>query len=190
MVLEQAPARHAFSVEEWRRMAEAGLFQGDSHVELLDGEVFQMAAMGHPHYACVLRLNHLLVNAVGDRALVSVQCPVQLDDYSEPEPDLALVKHGLDSPDGHIAMASDVFLIIEVADSTLNWDVNYKAPRYARAGVPQLWVVDVTAMEVRVFADPRPDGYATTRRARRSDTLVVETLPGVALNVDVLLGPA
>ncbi len=190
MALDQASTRYAFSVEQWRRMGEAGLFQGDSHLELIDGEVFQMAAMAHPHHVCVMRLNHLFVHAVGEQALVSVQCPLQLDDYSEPEPDLALLHPGLDSWEGRAPLASDAFLVVEVADSTLNWDVSFKAPRYARAGVPELWVVDVNAMEIRVFGDPRPDGYANARRARRDETLVVGALPTVTLSVEGLLGPA
>ncbi len=170
-------------------MGEAGLFDEDSRVELIDGEVFQMAAIGHPHFVCVNRLNRLLVMAVGGRAVVSVQNPVQLDDYSEPQPDLAVLDPAMDDYDGVNPLAKDVYLLVEVADTTLNWDIGFKTPRYARAGIPACWVVGLNAGEVVVHVDPGPDGYRSVHRAQPGEVLEVESLPGVEVSVAEVLGP-
>ncbi|MDQ6838884.1 MAG: Uma2 family endonuclease [Actinomycetota bacterium] len=183
-------AHYAFSVEEWHRMGDAGLFDEDARVELLDGEVVRMAPIGKLHLACVNRLNRLMVGAVGERAIVSVQNPVRLDDHSEPQPDLTLLHPRADDYAGATPGASDVFLIVEVADSSLAWDRDEKAPRYAAAGVPLCWVVDLIAGEVLVLSGTAPGGYRDAHRAQRGEILDVAGLSGVNVSVDEVLGAA
>lgn len=184
-----APARYTFSVEEWHQMGEAGLFHENPRVELLDGEVIQMSPIGNRHLACVNRLNRLLVVAVGDQAIVSVQNPVRLGDYSEPQPDLTLLLPRADFYAGATPGARDTLLLVEVSDTSLAWDRDKKAPRYAAAGIPTVWIVNLAADEVLVLSGPGAVGYRDLHHAQRGETLEVAGLPGVAVNVDDMLDP-
>ncbi len=183
-------ARYAFSVDEWHRMGEVGIFDEDSRVELLDGEVFTMAPIGNRHLACVNRITRLFVVAVGEQAIVSVQNPIRLDDHSETQPDVALLHPRADNGARLPPGAEDVLVVVEVADSSLAWDRDVKAPRYGAAGVPRCWVVDLTGGEILVLSAPGPSGYHDLHRAQRGETLEVAGLPGVAIVVDEVLGAA
>jgi len=184
-----SPARYSFSVEEWHQMGEAGLFRENPRVELLDGEVIQMSPIGNRHLACVNRLTRLLVNAVGDQAIVSVQNPVRLDDYSEPQPDVVLLLPRRDFYSSATPGAKDTVLLVEVSDTSLSWDRDRKAPRYAAAGIPTVWIVNLAAGAVLVRSGPAPDGYSDLRRAERGEILDVPGLPGVRVDVDHMLDP-
>jgi len=182
--------RHAFTVDEWHRMGEAGLFVGESRrTELLEGEIIEMTPIGGRHTFSVNRLTRLLVRAVDDRAVVQIQGAVVLNERSEPQPDVALLRlpeeRYLDSPAG----PPDVFLLIEVANTSLGYDLDMKAPAYARAGVVETWVVDLNSETVLVLRQPGPDGYGDRREVGRGGSLEVAALPGVTLAVDDILGP-
>jgi Uma2 family endonuclease len=182
--------RHAFTVDEWHRMGEAGLFVGEiRRTELLDGEIVEMAAIGSRHAACVDRLTVLMVGAVAGRAVVRVQNPVGLDERSEPQPDLALLHPPLDQYlAGHPGPA-DVFLLVEVSDTSLGFDRDTKAPAYGRAGVVETWVVDLEREVALIFGHPGPDGYRERQEVGRGGQLEVTALPGVTIAVDDVLGP-
>ena len=166
-------------------MAEAGLLAPDDRVELIEGEIIDMAAIGSRHAACVNRLTELLITRLAGRATIGVQNPVRLSDLSEPQPDLAVLQHRPDFyASGHPAPA-DVLLVVEVADTTLAWDRNVKAPLYGRAGVAEVWVVDLTAEGVDVLMGPHSEGYSDARRAGRGDVLEVA---GATISVDEILG--
>lgn len=169
-------------------MGEAGLFGEDARVELLDGEVVTMSPIGARHAACVKRLNKRLIQLVGERAVVSVQDPVHLDGHSEPQPDLSLARPPLERYLADHAGPQDLLLLIEVSDSTFSWDRGHKAALYARAGVPETWVVDLAGERVVVLTDPAPGGYATERVGTRGDTVEPRALAGIALGVDEILG--
>ncbi|MGH9062680.1 MAG: Uma2 family endonuclease [Acidimicrobiales bacterium] len=180
-----APARYAFTVDDWHRMGQAGLFGGDARVELLGGEVVLMSPVGDAHIRCVNRLTRLLAQRVDDKAVVSVQNPVILDHLSEPQPDLALLEPPLEAPCPR--PAADVLLVVEVADTTLGWDRDHKAILYGRSGIPLTWIVDLEGQEVLVLREPAPNGYLVQERAPRGGHLV---LPGLFdLGVDDVLGP-
>lgn len=185
-----AGSRYAFSVDEWHRMGEAGLFDEDSRVELVDGEVVQMAAVGNRHLGTVNHLTRFLVEAAGDRAVVSVQNPVRLDDRSEPQPDVALLHPRADSYFSATPRPADVFLLVEVADSSLAWDRDGKAPRYGAAGIPACWIVDMVNEMILVLSGPGPHGFSDLHQARRGEHLAVPGLPDVTIRVDDLLHPA
>lgn len=164
---------HRFTVADYYRMAEAGIFNEDSRVELIRGQIVDMPPIGAPHFAAVNRLNRLLVQAVGNRAIVSVQNPVRLDDGSEPEPDIALLKPRADEYAAAIAGADDVLLIVEVADSSLRDDRTVKAPLYAEGGIPEYWIVNLVERVIEVHRQPNGAHYVQTRPVRAGDTLPI-----------------
>lgn len=149
-----------------------------------------MTPIGSRHAVCVNRLNRLLMVAAGDRAVVQIQSPVELDERSEPQPDVALLHPPIDRYLAHHALPPDIFLLVEVPDTTLAFDRDTKAPAYGRAGVAETWVVDLEHEAVLVLRQPGPDGYDERHRARRGDRLEVQALPGVVVAVDDVLGPA
>jgi Uma2 family endonuclease len=185
---DEALVRHRrFTVDEYHRMAEAGVLTEDDRVELLDGEVVVMAPIGARHAACVDRLNELLVFAAARRAIVRVQNPVRLDDHSEPQPDVVLVRRAEDFHASRTPGPEDTLLAIEVGDSSVRFDRDVKAPLYARTGIIELWLVDLGANEVSVCRRPGPDGYGDMRVKRVGDVLSPQALPEVALKVDEVL---
>jgi Uma2 family endonuclease len=125
---------------------------GPDRRALLDGEVVVMAPIGNRHLVCVNRLTRLLVVGVGERAIVSVHNPVRLDDRSELQPDVVLLRRGADDPTGPVPSGGDSLLVVEVADSSLAWDRDGKAPRYAAAAIPACWIVDLPAGEILVLS--------------------------------------
>jgi Uma2 family endonuclease len=175
------PARYLFTVGEYERMGELGLFHEDDRVELIEGEIIEMAPIGSRHAACVDRLNRLLTAAVGDRAIVRVQSPVRLGERSEPQPDLAVLRPRPDFYASAHPGPPDVLLLVEVADTTVAWDTEVKVPLYAAGGVPATWVVDLAGGGVHLFSDPGAPGYRRVRRALPGDALALDALPGVSL---------
>ena len=148
-----------WTVEEYHRMAEAGIFGGDERVELLTGKIIWMSAKGTAHRSAVGRTDYLLKNRLGDRAWVSIQDPVKLNERSEPEPDIAVVKvDPLDYADHH-PTPGEIYLIIEVADSSLKVDCETKAQAYSQAGIRDYWVLDVVNRQLHIFREPTEDGY-------------------------------
>lgn len=151
--------RRRLTADEFERMAEIGILHEDDHVELLDGELIQMAAMGGPHVACDARLNHRFVRAVGERAIVFVQSSIRLSDFSEPEPDIVVARYREDFFSAGLPRPEDILLIVEVADTTLRHDRTVKLPLYAAAGIPEVWLVDLNRRRVTVYRNPSPEGY-------------------------------
>ncbi|MEG3923890.1 MULTISPECIES: Uma2 family endonuclease [unclassified Microcoleus] len=147
------------TVQEYHRMAEMGILEEDERVELLAGQIVKMAAKGTAHSAAVTRTDKLLNNRLGQRILVRLQDPVRLNDYSEPEPDIAVVVPDPLYYEDHHPTPSEIYLIIEVADRTLRTDLGLKATIYARSGIADYWVLDVNNRQLHVFREPSQDGY-------------------------------
>src|SRR5262245_54738605 len=145
-----------------------------------------MSPIGSYHHGTVISLTQGLVRAVGDRAMVSVQGQVRLDDFSEPEPDFALLRPRPDSYRDAHAQPSDVLLLIEVADTSLNYDRAVKRALYARHAIPELWIIDLNAGEVEVCRRPGANGYAAVTRVGRDGVLEPEILPGVHIQAATL----
>src|SRR5271165_2444973 len=179
-------ARRPITVAEYHRMGEVGILGERDRVELIEGELVAMSPIGSYHHGTVISLTQLLVRAVGDRALVSVQGPVRLDDFSEPEPDFALLKPRPDSYRDAHAQPADVLLLIEVADTSLNYDRAVKRALYARHAVPELWLIDLNAGEVEVCRQPEPGGYARVEHGGRNSVLEPELLSGVRIQASSL----
>ena len=180
--------RYRFDVDEFARMGEAGIFTEDDRVELIDGEVLEMSPIGPPHAGTVNRLAELLITRLAGRANVIVQNPIRLDRHTEPQPDLVVARRRKDFYAGRHPEAADVLLVIEVADSSLRYDRTAKAPRYARAGIPETWIVDVQAGTVTVCADPGPQGYARRQVRRRGERIAAAGVPDPGLAVDDVVG--
>jgi len=179
-------ARKLFTVHEFHRMGEAGILHEDDRVELIEGEIVQMAAIGTRHFTCVNGLTRLLVRAVGDEAIVSVQNPVRLDEHNEPQPDLAVIR----TRDYRISLPGpeDVRLLIEVSDTALAYDKNIKLPLYARSGIPEVWIVDLTNETIERHTNPSSDDYRNLEKVRRGETFQFAALSGLTLRADAVLG--
>jgi Uma2 family endonuclease len=178
------PARAKFSLERFHKMAEAGIFGADDRIELIDGEMLTMAPIGGPHMAMVNRLNSLLVRAIGDQGVVSVQNPVALPPDSEPQPDVVVLKPSAGALSAGVPGQADVLLLIEVADSTLRYDRGIKLPLYARHGIQEVWIVDLQAKRIEVFLSPGPSGYAQRREIGPAESVAPQALPRVSVEWD------
>jgi Uma2 family endonuclease len=188
--LENAPLlkRHRLTVDDYGRMGEAGVFAPDARVELIDGEVIDMAPIGTRHAAAVTRLDRLLQRAVGDRAIVRSQNPLRLGDRSEPEPDLLLLLPRADFYASAHPAAGDVLLLIEVADSSVRYDREVKLPLYARHGIAEVWLVDLEAGMLRFFRGPQGERYTDITGTETPGSTPVAALPGVVVDLAGLLG--
>lgn len=177
------------SVQDYHHMIEAGIFGPEERIELITGQLMPMAAKGAPHRAAVTRARRLLEQHLGARVLVCVQDSVQLDDYSEPEPDIAVVKpEPLDYEERHPTVA-DTFLILEVSDWTLAYDLDNKALAYARSGVKDYWVLDIKGRRLHVFRQPSPSGYQNQVILTEDANIAPLTFPDCILTVKELLRP-
>ena len=182
----QQVTRWRFTVHDYHRMGEAGILHEDDRVELIEGELVEMAAIGTRHFSCVNRLNRLLVMGVGDDAVVSVQNPVRLNEFTEPQPDLTVIRprdytESLPEPE-------DVLLLIEVSDTTLAYDRGLKLQLYARAGIGEVWIVNLPDEIVERYTEPSADGYRRTEQMRRGQTLESTALPSLTQSVEEVLG--
>jgi Uma2 family endonuclease len=182
-----APARHRLSVDAFYRMAEAGILADPHRVELIDGEIFDMAAIGSPHGAITNRLAGIFFRALRDEvALVAVQSPVRLDAYNEPEPDVMLLRPRADRYRASHPGAGDVLLLVEVSESSLPYDRSLKLPLYARFGVPEVWIVDLAGAAVEVYREPHDGAYAS-RDWLTAGLLAPALIPGTTVDVAELL---
>lgn len=184
--ITEFPQRHAITAAEYLRMGEAGVFAPDARLELMDGEIIEMAPIGSRHVAVVNTLTALLIRRVADRAIVSIQNSLILSDRTVPQPDLALLKPSPDRYFSALPAARDVLLMVEVADSTLRFDLETKAPLYARAGIAETWVIDVVAQRLRVFHNPGVDGYRFTEEMSGNQQVIAQALPDAAIIVSEL----
>jgi len=183
LMSEDFVPRHRFTVQQYYRMAEVGLLAPDARVELIEGEVIDMAPQGIHHAEILRRLGRLLFLAAGDRATVQTQCPLRLDDFSEPEPDFALLKR---RKEGYLTShpgAADTLLVVEVSHSSLRFDRSRKLQLYARHEIPEYWIVDVTAPRLQVFHSPDKGQYTHSDSAERPAAVALRAMP--ELRVDL-----
>jgi Uma2 family endonuclease len=183
------PAQHRLDVDAYHRMADAGILGTHDRVELIDGELIDMAPIGQSHASMVSRLTRAFVLA-GDRiSIVWPQNPIRLDRYSEPQPDLAILRYRADFYEtGERPGPADVLLLIEVADNSLAFDRRVKLPLYARAGIAEFWIVDVQRRILKVHRKPTGDGYAETITHRSGDRLALALAPEIVVALDLALG--
>jgi Uma2 family endonuclease len=180
--------RRLFTVEEYHRMAEAGILSEDDRVELIEGELVTMSPIGSRHAACVKRLVRLLDRAVGDRAIVGAQDPIRLGARSEPQPDVALLRYRPDFYASAHPGPEDVLLVVEVAETSADSDRSLKIPLYARYGIPEAWLVDLLEERIEIYRHPTPQGYRSLHIAHRGETVSPALIPSLTVAVDEVLG--
>jgi Uma2 family endonuclease len=181
-------ARYSFTAEEFERMGEAGIFRQGARLELIDGEICEMSPIGSLHAACVNFLSRLLNRLFGDSHIVATQNPIRLDDFSEPQPDIALLRWRDDYYRGAHPTPADVLLVIEVADTTVVADRKVKIPLYARAGIAESWLVDIPEGRVEVYSNPAGGVYQKVEVFGRGAEARSHTVEGLAVSISELLG--
>jgi Uma2 family endonuclease len=179
---------HRFTVDDYHRMVEVGVLDPDERVELLHGEVVEMTPIGPLHASTVSRLARVLIEATGPETYVSPQNPASIDLHSEPEPDLVLARPDIDRYREAHPGPDDVLLLVEVADTSLEMDRNVKLPLYAKAGIVEVWIVDVNENGVEVCRDPSGGEYRDVRRFKPGDSITLHALSDVTVEVSDFLG--
>ncbi len=159
------PRTHRFTAAEFAQLIDVGIFAEDERVELIEGAIIHMAPIGHRHVECVNRLNLALAPLLAARqVIVSIQNPILLDEYSQPQPDLVVARYREDIYKGTLPAPADILFLVEVSDSTDDYDRNEKLPVYARAGIPETWLIDLNRGVIEVYRTPGPEGYREIRR--------------------------
>lgn len=180
--------RRLISVEEYYQMGEAGIFEEAERLELIEGDIFMMSPIGSPHASCVDRLAEFFITRLSGRATVRIQNPVRMGEHSEPEPDLAIVHRDEKAYMERHPNPDEVYLIIEVADSSIEFDREIKLPLYAKAGIPEVWVVDLPGECIEIYQEPSPFGYGLMRKKRGSDAIFPLAFPDISVPIEWVLG--
>lgn len=176
-----------FSVRDYYRMAETGILQPDERVELIEGEIIAMSPIRVRHAACVNKLNALFSAKAKSRWIVSPQNPVDLNPYSEPEPDITVLRFDKDFYAGGHPTPKDVLLLIEVADTTLGFDRGRKLPLYARDGIAEVWIVNLSDEVVEVYRGPQGETYLERRQFGRGENVAPGAFPEIEFPVAKIL---
>jgi len=180
--------RKRFTVDEYHRMSDIGLFPEDKRFELIRGEILEMPGAKPPHSGRVNRLNHLFMNRLGDSVIVSVQNPSSIDDYSEPVPDVSLLKPRLDFYTKNHPLPEDVLLVIEISHTTLRFDTRIKGPLYAEAGIPEYWILNIPQNVLEVRTDPVNGRYTRLQTLKLGELITPRAFPQVSFRIDEILG--
>jgi Uma2 family endonuclease len=183
----QHVTHYRFTVDDYHAMADAGILKENARVELVQGEIIEMAPIGNRHAACVDRLVDLLTYHTRQSAITRVQNPVRIDDHSEVEPDLMLLVRRDDFYASGPPRPNDVLLLIEVSDTTLLYDRNVKLLIYARAGIPEVWIVDLQSGQLEVFFEPSSEGYASSRTFGSGDSVSPSAFADISLAVNEII---
>ena len=184
----QPSDRKRFTVSDFQTMIDAGIFEEGSPYELLDGEIIKMAAIGRKHAAKVDRISTFLNRTVAYAIIVRVQNPIELGTFSQPEPDIALLRWKDDFYESGHPEAPDIHLLIEVSDTTLEKDRTVKLPLYATAGIVEVWIVNLQDDQIEVYRNPVTATYSSVQTFVTGQMLTIEALPNVSIAVDEILG--
>ncbi|MEI6444510.1 MAG: Uma2 family endonuclease [Nostocales cyanobacterium ELA583] len=176
------------NVSQYHQMSEAGILSENDKVELINGEIIEMSPIGRRHAACVDRINRLFSNILGIKVIVRVKNPIILNNLSEPEPDIALLQPRADFYESGHPQPQDIFLLIEVADSSLEYDKDVKIPLYASSGISEVWLVDIYEQVIIVYRYPSESGYSDIQTLSRGKKLSIQAFPEINLVVNDILG--
>lgn len=180
--------RRKVIVTEYHKMIEAGILTEQDRVELINGEIIRMSPIGSKHATNVKQINTLFNRMIGDKAVVSVQDPITLGTQSEPEPDIVLLSPPLEKYWDRHPGAEDIYLVIEVADSSLDYDREIKLPLYASSGIAEVWIINMNAEEIEIHTQPEGDVYTFRQIVRRGGSVSLVQFD-LTLPADQLLGP-
>lgn len=183
-----ANLKHYFTVSEYERMGETGIFPPDARVELIEGEIIEISPIGSRHAACVELVAEMIRDAVSGEFLVRTQNPIVLDDFSEPQPDLAVLQFRPDRYRSAHPRPGDILLIIEVADTTVHYDRHVKMPLYARAGIPEALLFNLPEDRLEYFARPEAGVYQVKEIINRGERFESTSIAGVTLDIEMILG--
>jgi Uma2 family endonuclease len=181
-------AKHLFTVSEYERMGETGILAPDARVELLEGEIIEMSPIGSRHAACVDLISDVFHEQLRGKAIVRIQSPIVLDDFSEPEPDVSVLTFREDYYRSAHPRPRDVLLVIEVSETTIQFDRQVKTRLYASAGIPELLIVSLPDEHAEYYSRPERASYQGTKILRRSDRFESAIVPGLTLDVETILG--
>jgi len=184
--VQSPPPRFRFTVQQYHRMIESGILHEDDRIELIEGELNTMPPINTAHAGKTKRLNRILSGLTGDAAIVSVQDPLVLGERSEPEPDLMLLRPRADFYEKANPLPGDVLLLIEVADTSLDYDRGVKIPLYGANGIPEVWLLDLQRKRLEIHLDPGPAGYRKILLPDSGQVVSPSLLPGVEVAVDSL----
>lgn len=174
---------YRFTVEEYRKLGEAGILDEDDRIELLDGELVIMSPIGYRHALTINRLIEFFSDRRKDRYIVSAQNPVVIYPASEPQPDIVLVRRSAEVYKTDNPGPSDVLLLVEVADSSLSYDRGAKVRAYGRAGINEFWIVNLTENAIETYRHPVGENYQETARFRRGQTVAPLAFPDLEVSV-------
>ncbi|MGH9947707.1 MAG: Uma2 family endonuclease [Pyrinomonadaceae bacterium] len=175
--------RLRFSVDDYYTMIGLGMLKNVERAEIIDGELVETMPVGNAHAFCVKKLSEILRDKLGKSVTHSVQDPIWLDEYNEPIPDIALLKRRDDFYRGKAPIASDVHLLIEISDTSLDYDRNRKIPLYAHAGIPEVWILNLQNSTIELHCQPRDYSFAIVKVFRREEMAQSERLPDLVLSV-------
>ena len=182
-----AVSNRRLTADEYQRMGQVGILSEDDRVELIDGELVAMTPIGPRHNACVNRTLLAMVRSVGDNAIVQAQGSVRLDLYHEPQPDLVLLRPRADFYASRHAGPDDILLIVEIAQSSIEYDRDVKARVYAELGIQEYWLADLNANLVSGYSAPKGGSFRRLEQYHRGQSIAPHMLPECAIAVDVLL---
>ena len=182
-----AISKRRFTTDDYLRMVHAGILSEHDRVELIDGEVVAMTPIGPRHGACVDRTNRAMVTTVGDKAIVRVQGSIRLDLYHQPEPDLVLLRPQADFYASRLPGPTDILLIVEIAESSIDYDREVKARVYAELGIREYWLADLNANLLSCYSSPLGGVYLSLQQYQRGQSVAPQMLPDCPIPVDVLL---
>jgi Uma2 family endonuclease len=185
MFVQQLKRR--FTISEYYQMAEVGILTPSDRVELINGEIISMSPIGKRHAACVDRIARLCFERFGESVIVRVQNPILLNNLSEPQPDIALLQPRTDFYASGHPQASDIFLIVEVADSSINYDQEVKIPLYSASGITEVWLVDLNQNILQVYQQPTATGYQMIQQFQRGEAITILAFPEILLKIEDIL---
>jgi Uma2 family endonuclease len=180
--------RRPFNADEYHRLAEVGILSEEDRVELIEGEIIKVTPITPVQAACVMRLTEAFVQRVAQLAIVSVKNPIRLNDYSEPEPDICLLRRRGDLYASEIPTPNDALLVIEVADLAEDYNRDVMAPLYARAGIPEVWLAVVQRNHIEAYSQPKNGSYQTVRIVTGGESLSPTSFPDLVLTAEEILG--
>jgi Uma2 family endonuclease len=181
-------AKHSFTVSEYERMGETGVFAPDSRLELIEGEIIEISPIGSRHAACVQLVSDLIKDAIERKFSVRTQHPVVLDDFSEPQPDVAVVTFRPDYYRDAHPRPQDILLVVEVADTTVEKDRLVKTRLYARAGIPEALIFNLIEDQLEYYSRPAAGIYQRSEILKRGDRFESKPVNGLTLDVRTILG--
>ena len=186
--MNTAVSIHLFNSEEYHRLVESNILHEDDRVELIEGRIVDMTPSGSKHIACVNRLNEIFCEKLQKRAIVTIQNPVWLTEYSELEPDIAIIKRRSDFYARQLPQPEDVLFIVEVSDSSLDYDAETKIPLYAKANIQEVWLVNLIENILQIYHEPTPEGYNVILKRHYNQKISPKGFPDITLTVSEIVG--